>query len=264
MAVKGILLPGLALTLALSARPAAASLVEDPDFCADRPGLATGSCTVALGRIQLETSFAEWSLTTDHGARVEEWDLLSTRVRYGLGQRTDLHFSFVPLVIDQVRQAQERQTTRSLGDLSLALKHRFTSEVAPISIAAMPSITLPTESSSWEWAVLIPVEGAINSTASWTLTPEGSWSADANGAGHHVRFAVSASLGLSLGPIWSIAMDSQLSQKRDGGKTMKGIVVGLSAAVMATQNIQLDAEVDFGLTSDTPNVRIATGGAIRF
>ncbi len=37
----------------------------------------------------------------------------------------------------------------------------------------------------------------------------------------------------------------------------------MSAAVMATQNIQLDAEVDFGLSA-APDVRIATGAAIRF
>ncbi len=258
--VRGTL---LGLALALGAAPAAAS-ATDPDFCADRPGLATGTCTVAADRIQLETSFAEWSLSSDQGVREEEWALLSTKLRYGLGPKTDLHVSIVPLVINQVREAGARESTQSLGDVGLALKHRFTSEEALVSIAAMPSITMPTDSSGWQAAILIPVEGGINSAASWTLTPEVAWNADADGGGHHPRFALSASVGLSLSSRWSIALDAQASRERDDGSTLEEVGVGLSAAVMATQNIQLDAEIDFGLTSDTPDVRVATGAAIRF
>ena len=249
---------GLAALLVLTA-PAAAG-AEAPDFCSDRPGLTTGTCLAAPGTFQLETSFAEWSRSD--GA--EELALGSSRLRYGVDGRTDLHLAITP----HVRVHEEGATEHGIGDLSIAVKHVVTRADASVAIAIMPFVKLPTGSRAlsnrrWEGGLLLPVEAPLSGAWSVTLTPEINWSADSDGDGHHARYALAATLGVDLSRRWSASLDGLVAREKDGTTLHEG-VASVSLAFLASPTLRFDAQADAGLTRDTPDIKLTSGFAVRF
>ncbi|MEO7503643.1 MAG: transporter [Sphingomicrobium sp.] len=249
-----------AFLLLLMAAPAAAA--DPPAFCTDRPGLATGTCTAAAGTFQLESSLAEWS-RSDTG---RELRLGPSVLRYGFDDRTEVQLGFTPF--DQVRTFGAARH-RGVGDVTVAFKHRFSDPDAATSIALLPFVKLPTArdpigNGRWEGGLLVPMQAPLAGPLSLTLTPEADWNANGDGNGHHARLSSAASLGLTLSPRWSAALDGQVGRERDGGVTAWDATVGLSAAFLATPTLQLDSEVDVGLTSGTPETTLKTGVSARF
>ncbi len=248
------------LLLALPAAPAAAA--DPPAFCTDRPGLATGTCTAAAGSFQLETSLAEWSRSDAD----RELLLGPSILRYGFDDRTEVQLGLTPF--DHIRTIGGARHS-GFGDVTVALKHRFSDPDAATSIAVMPFVKLPTArdpigNGRWEGGLLVPMQTPLGGPLSLTLTPEADWNADGDGNGHHARLSSAASLGLTLSPRWSAALDGQVGRERDGGVTAWDATVGLSAAFLTTPTFQLDTEVDFGLTSATPGTTLKTGFSARF
>lgn len=246
-----------------------ASAAEGADFCSDRPGLSTGSCTAAPGTFQLETSLVEWSTSRADGIRLDEWAIGSTRLRYGIGEATDLHLALAPLVLTREHGPGGTDTQSGAGDVSLAVKHRLTPDSAAIAVAVMPFVKVPTASKAigngrWEGGILVPIDAGLSGPWSLTLTPEVDWNADAEGDGRHARLAIAATLGVELGPRWAASIDGMVGRERDGGETIREAAASVSVAFLARPAMQLDVQADVGLARDTPDARLTTGIAFRF
>ena len=254
----------LLLLIAVQARAA-----DPPDLCTDRPGLATGTCTAAAGTVQIESSFVEWSRTDAGGMRTDDLLLGPSTLRFGLDGRSEIQLGIVPFHQTRTSGGGSAETHGGFGDMTIAFKHRFSDAAATSSIAVMPFVKLPTArdpigNGQWEGGLLVPMQTPLAGPLSLILTPEADWKANGNGTGHHARLSSAVSLGLSLGPRWSTAIDAQAGRERDAGITAWDATVGPSVTFLATPTFQLDSEVDFGLTQGTPATTLKTGFSARF
>ena len=246
------------------------AMAADPaEFCADRPGLTTGTCTAAAGTFQLESSFIDWSRSRGDGEEDEETVIGSSRLRYGIDDRTDIHLTFDPYIRTHDSGPDGSHTDHGAGDLSVAVKHRFTPDDAPLDVAVMCFVKVPTASRPignrrWEGGLLLPVQAELGGPLSLTLTPEIDWNADGDGHGHHAAWSLAASLGMAITTNLSASIDGLIARERDGGATAHEAVAAMSLAYLASSTVQLDVQAAFGLSHDAADVALSSGIAFRF
>lgn len=257
------------VALALVLTPAVGAAQELAEFCSDRPGLATGTCTAAAGRFQLESSSAEWSSSRSSGTREDEIAFAASTLRYGISDRTDLHLSWTPYIHRRERSPEGVDRHQGAGDVEIGLKHRLTGGGGAVDVALMPFLKLPAArrpigNRRVEVGMLLPIDASLGGPWSLTLTPEIDWNADGDGDGHHARLAGAASLGFELSSRWSLALDGMVARERDQGETVHDAIMGLSLALMVTPTLQLDVEADVGLSREAPDLQLLSGVAFRF
>ena len=91
MKLGGIFIGATALALSSAARAA-----DDEPICADRPGKATPTCTVAPGKTQVEVGLVDWSHDRADGASSESLTVGDTAVKFGLTDRLHIEFDLTP------------------------------------------------------------------------------------------------------------------------------------------------------------------------
>lgn len=237
---------------------------QSADFCADRPGLATGTCIASPGSIQIETSFVEWGIAKSRSENTREYAIGATRLRFGLGNNADVQVAFTPFARSHT---SGENAENGVGDVYVGAKYRYHGDVA-VQLAALAFVKLPVAkeplgNGDVEFGLLLPMDASLTGPWSLTVTPEVDWNANEDRSGRHARLAIAGSIGFAVADDWSIALDGLFGRERDR-TTRQEAVVGLSVAHQIRTNIQLDAEVDFGLTSDDPDIRLVTGFAARF
>lgn len=243
---------------------AAASVNASPEFCAERPGLATGTCVVAIGAVQTETSLVEWGRSKQGSEVTREYSIGATRLRFGISENADLQVAFTPF---NHSKTSGDGSARSVGDVFLGAKYHYFSNTK-IQLAALPFIKLPVAKEpignrKVEFGLLMPVDILLSELWSLTLTPEMDLNANEDRGGHHARMAIAGSIGLDIADDWTVALDGLFGTERDRSTTQDA-AIGVSIAHQLRPNVQLDAEADFGLTSDAPDLRLGTGFAARF
>ena len=251
--------------------PSAAAAEEYPDpICADRPGKATGTCTVAPGHLQLETGLASWSLSKDSGARATSLTLGETVIKYGLGDRTELGVDITPYTRTSTRAGGVKASASGFGDTTFQLKHRITADNAPVEIALLPAVKLPTAkhdigNGKVEAALLLPVSyGMPHSKLSIGATPEIDWLVDADGHGHHAAMAQVVTLGWQAARRLTLSAELWGQWDWDPAVTTRQYSIDGSVAFAASNDVQLDAGANLGLNRNTPDLEIYAGASIRF
>lgn len=259
----------LIASAALLAQSPAAAADEEP-ICADRPGKATGTCTVPAGMVQVETGLFTWARDRAGGVRTDELTIGETALVFGVSDRLHIQLSVAPHGEVRTRGAGAVERISGFGDVGIAAKYRLTGETAPVQLALNPYMKLPAAkrplgNGKVEGGVVAPVEWALPRTAlSLTLSPELAVNADADGSGHHLGTAQAISLGAELSSRFSVSADLWASWDFDPTGTVRQYSIGPSAAYLLSNNLQIDAGVDFGLNRDTPDVEIYSGFAVRF
>lgn len=251
--------------------PSAAAAQADPaPICADRPGKATGTCTVAPGHFQLEASLADWSLSKDSGARETSLTLGETVIKYGIGDRTEIAVDITPYTRTSLRAGGVRANASGFGDTTVQLKHRITAEDAPVEIALLPAVKIPTAkhdigNGKVEAALLVPIGYSIpNSKLSIGATPEIDWLDDADGHGRHAAMAQVVTLGWQATQRLTLSAELWGQWDWDPAGTIRQYSLDGSIAFAASNDVQLDVGLNFGLNRNTPDFELYAGAAIRF
>jgi hypothetical protein len=247
---------------ALLAVGASAAAADQSPICADRPGKATGTCTVPARKWQVETGLADWTLQKDGSERDTSLVVGETTVKYGLTDSADVEVDVSPW--------QRSGGARGVGDVRFIYKQRLTAADAPVQVAARPFVKAPTAKHSlgngkWEAGLLVPIGYAIpGSPFSLALTPEIDWAADPDGRGHHAAMAQVAAVG------WAASDRLNLSGELWGawdwdplGTTRQASADG-SLAYLLGNDVQLDAGANFGLNRATPDLELYGGISFRF
>lgn len=239
---------------------------DELGFCADRPGLATGTCIVPVGKVQLETSFVDWSRTRSSGDTETSTLVGASRLRIGLREGSDLQIAFTPYADIRLRGG-EKDHVSGVGDVTVAVKQSLVGR-ATWSVALLPFAKLPVAKRSLgngklEVGLLLPLEIDLGDSLSLTLTPEADLNADSDGDGYHLRAAIAGSLGVALDERWTVAVDGLWARERDDG-LFREAAIGLSVARQIGDHAQVDAEVNAGLDSGSPDWRLVSGFAVRF
>jgi hypothetical protein len=260
---------GLLGALAILAISSPASAGEEEPICADRPGLATATCTVPAGMVQVESGIV---LVRDRsgGIRAHEAVLGETAIVYGVTDRLHIQLDLTPYARLRERQGGDVERASGFGDLVLSFKYRPTSDDALVQIAVNPFVRFPTASRSLgngkvEGGIIVPIEWDIPRTSlSLTFIPEVALLADSDGSGHHLAIVQAAGIGADLSSRLSVALDLWGQWDLDPAGTIRQYAIGPSAAFLLSNDMQVDAGVDFGLNRHTSDVTVYSGIAVRF
>ncbi|HEX6072261.1 MAG TPA: transporter [Sphingomicrobium sp.] len=246
------------------------AVAQDEPICAARPGKSTPACTVPAGRFQLETGLADWSLQKGGGERDTSLAIGETTFKYGLTDRSDIEVDVTPWQRTTSRAGGIRDRASGFGDVTVAYKHRLTGSGAPVDVAALPFVKVPTAkrplgNRKWEAGLLIPIGYAIpKSPLGIGLTPELDWVVDADGNGHHLAMVQVASLGWQASDKLNLSAEIWGRWDWDPAGTTKQASVDGSVAYVVNAKLQLDAGFNIGLNRQTPDVELYLGIARQF
>lgn len=254
----------------LASAASAAWAQEAEPICADRPGLATPTCTVPPGKVQVETTFVAWASDRSAGVRTDELAVGESALKLGLTDRFHVEMVVSPYVRSRVREGGFSETVSGFGDLLLAAKYRLTRDDLPVQVAVKPFVKIPTAKRTLgngkaEGGIVIPIAYAIpGSQLSLGLSPELGLVADGDGAGHHLAMAQVAGLGIPLSPRLSVSVEAAAAWDWDPAGTVRQYALSGSAAYLLSNDVQLDAGAVVGLNRETPNLEVYSGIALRF
>lgn len=238
--------------------------------CADRPGKANGVCTVPAGHVQVETGLIDWTRDRSSGERSDFMTLGASAIKFGLSTRAHVEIDVAPFAILRTSQAGSTSRLSGIGDTTLRMKLRLTADGAPVEIAAMPFVKLPTArhglgNGKFEGGIAVPVSHAIgNSGATLTLGPELDLLADSDDSGRHVALANVVNIGAPLTDRLSVGAELWGCWDFDSAGTSRQASADAVVALLATSELQLDAGLNAGLKRDTPDVELYAGVSKRF
>jgi hypothetical protein len=251
------------------ATPAAAGSISDP-ICTDRPGHNSATCAAPKGHWQVETSLADWSVTKAGGVRASDLSIGATAIKYGVAPGLHLEVAIEPYVRHHEREATGSTTVTGFGDVAIKAKREISTSSENIGMALYPFVKLPTASKrigngKVEGGLVIPLSLAIaNTPLSLATSPELDLVADADGRGYHWGMAHALALGWSVTERLSLAGEVWGAWDWDDGATTRQATIGGNSAFKLSDNAQIDAQVDFGLARDTPDVALSGGVSLRF
>jgi len=260
----------LAALAAIWIGTAAAAAVDGDPICADRPGAATPACTVPAGMVQIESTFAGWAKDTSGGVRSHSLSVGDTAVKFGLTDRLHVEVQVAPYVRESAREGGVRETLSGFGDMGLAAKYRLTADDAPVQLALYPYLKIPTArrplgNGKAEGGLIVPIEYGIPRTVlTLGLSPQIELVADEDARGHHAAMTQVAGLGASLTDRLSASAELWASWDWDPAGTVRQYGLAGSAALLLSNDVQVDAGFGIGLNRAAPDLELYSGIAFRF
>ena len=238
-------------------------------ICTDRPTKANAVCTVPSGAIQVESAPVAWSLTEAGGVRTGLVTVGGIVVKFGLDDSSDLQIGASPLIVAKVREGGSADKISGFGDIQLRYKRRLSGADAKVQVAVIPFVKLPTAkrgigNGKVEGGVALPISLAAGQAATLTFGPELDLLADADGHGRHaaivnlVNFAAPVAPRLTaIGEVWT-------NFNFDPAGTVKQASLDSALAYAVSNQAQLDAGANLGLTRDSADVELYGGVSVRF
>lgn len=256
----------------IAASPAAAQEVVPGDgaICADRPGLASSTCTVAPGRIQVELA-VDWSFQDDGDARTDTILSGDTVVRVGLDNRTEVQVGWTAFghVRDRVRTPAGTAVDRAsgTGDAFVGLR-RGLYERGSFTVAAQGRVSLPVGgraigAGDWGAELIIPL-GLERERFELYLTPAIAAATDADGDGRHAAYGLTAGGSYFLTDRLSAVLDLAIRRDEDPLGHTTETLLGLALSYEIDRDFQIDAGAVIGLNRDSPDLELYAGVARRF
>ena len=238
-----------------------------PPICTDRPTKANAICTVPEGKIQIETSAIGWSLTEADGSETRVLSVGSSFVKLGLSGRSDLQVGLTPYVQLTTKGGGVRDRVSGFGDVVVRYKHRLTRDDAKVQVGIIPFAKVPTAkrpigNRKVEGGLAVPISFALTSPVTMTLGPEVDLLAD--GSGRHVALVNLVNISGPVAPRLTLAGELWTNFNFNPAGTIKQASADAALAYAVSDNLQLDAGANFGLTRETTDVEVYAGASIRF
>lgn len=263
--------PRWALAAWLAVLPCAAQ-AEGRDYCPDRPGLDTPACTIAPGKLSVETSLADWTLDNQPDARTDTVLIGDTVVRIGIGNAVEARVGWTPFGSVRTRDRVTGAIDRAgrVGDVTLGVKANLSHPDGDgFSIAVLPYATLPVGrtpvgAGDWGAGLLVPVSYSLSDAVQLEATPEVDAAVDADGRGRHTAYGSALGVGWKL--VEPVTLTGEIQAIRDddpAGHTTQTLAA-LSVAYSAADDLQFDVAAITGLNRDSPDVELIAGVARRF
>jgi hypothetical protein len=225
----------------------------------DRPDVTESPYTVDAGHVQVEFSFAEWG----KGSGVEETNVLPFIAKVGLTNSADLQFGFGPY--NRLRAGG--RTDEGASDATVRLKvNLFGNDGGDVAFGVMPFVSFPVGANAFtadaaEGGVILPL--AVNLPAGFDLTTMAEFDFVRDGSGGRDTLLLhTASLGHDLTDKLGMYVEYAGIVDLDGDQKYEAYAdVGLTYKV--TDDVQLDAGVNVGLTAAAEDLRVFAGMTVR-
>lgn len=246
-----------------------ATQAADAPICTDRPAKANSVCTVSSGRIQVETNVLSWSRTENRGVVTRTFSVGSSLVKFGLDDRSDLQLGFTPFVRTSVSEAGQRESLSGFGDVVVRYKHRLNNDGDPVQVALVPFVKLPTArrgigNRKVEGGLAAPISFPLAGPVTATLGTEIDLVADGDGDGRHAALVNLVNLSASVAPRLTLAGELWTNFNFDPAGTVRQASADAALAYAISDDFQVDAGANLGLTRATPDVELYAGFSIRF
>jgi len=263
---------GLFLTIAVAVLVASgpAAAADNDPICADRPSKSTGPCTVPKGQWQIETGLVDWTQDRSDGVTTDTAAWGSTAIKYGIGSKADVELWLTPLETMSEHVGGTHEHHSSFGDMLVRMKYALTADNAPVQVALDPFVKFPTANhrlgnGKVEGGLLVPVQIPIAKSAfTLSLDPELDLQANGDGSGRHLATEQVVNFGVQASDKVNVSTEIWAMWNWDPAGAGKQVSWDVAAAYLPTQNLQLDAGANFGLSSQTPDLELYTGVSIRF
>ncbi len=241
------------------------------EMSTDRPDKTESPYTVDAGHLQLEMDLANFTLESEDGVRTRTWNIAPVNLKVGLLNNADLQVVFDSYLHEQVddQAAQTRETTSGVGDVNVRLKmNLWGNDGGLTSFAMMPFVKVPTHSrglgnDAVEGGVIFPLAVALPGNWDMGLMTEFDFLRNEAGSGDHTEFINMITFGHDIvgklaGYVEFFSSVSTERQSRWVGTVDLGLTYGL------TENIQLDAGCNIGVTRSADDVQPFVGLSVRF
>ena len=256
--------------VSIAALFATGASAREREYCPERPGIDTPACTMAPGKISVETAIADWTRDDQPGSREDNILFGDTLVRVGVSDTIEARVGWTPFGHDRMRDDTGVDTVNGIGDVSLGLKANLHDpDGSGFSVAVLPFVTLPVGRSSigagdWGAGFLVPVTYELSDTLSLDLTPEIDAAVDQDGNGRHLAYSAAAGLAYKLNKDFTLTGEMQALRDDDPEEHATQTVAALSLAWAASDDLQFDVLGAAGLNDHTPDARVYAGISRRF
>lgn len=249
--------------------PAPAELMRE--LSTDRPDKTESPYTVDAGHFQVEMDLANLTLDRADGVRTRTWNLASANFKVGLLNNVDLEVVFDGYVRESVEDRGAETTTRTsgVGDLTVRLKTNFWgNDGGPTAFGMMPFLKIPTNShglgnNAVEGGVIFPL--AVSLPGGWDvgLMTEFDFLRNEENASYHVEFINSITFSHDIvGKLGGYVEFFTNISTESGARWVATVDLGLTYGL--TDNIQLDAGCNIGVTRSADDLQPFIGISVRF
>jgi hypothetical protein len=246
------------------------------EMSTDRPDRTESPYTVDAGRMQVETdvlnySYDRYNSARDH-TRVETVAIAPFNLKIGLCNSTD--FQVVVPTYTSIRThdtaARRVRHDRGFGDLITRVKVNFWgNDGGDTALGVIPFVKWPTSSggvgnNSVEGGVILPLAVALPHGWDMGTMVETDFNCDNDGSGHHAEVITSITVSHSIAGQLSgyVEFFNNLSTEHRGTPWIATADFGVTYRL--TEDIQLDAGINIGLTRAADDMNPFVGISVRF
>lgn len=245
------------------------------DMSTDRPDQTESPYTVDAGHFQIEADIVKYTYDrykkNGENVRTKTWNVAPVNLKAGLTNSTDLQV-VLDNYLDQTtsdKVAGTREEIDGFGDVTIRLKHNFWgNDGGDTAFALMPYVKLPTNSNDLgnndvEGGLIAPLGIDLGGGYGLGLMTQLDVLKDADDDGYHPSFINTATFAVEwteqLGTYYEIFTE----KSTDGGEDWV-VSFDTGATYALTENIQLDAGINIGVTESADDYQPFVGTTFRF
>jgi len=244
------------------------------EFNSNRPDTTEGPYTVDAGHVQLEASFAEYTLVHDEGTpfgtRTQTVSVAPLTVRVGVLNQVEVDVIASPYIYQRSQTGSATAYTHGFGDMTLrAAINLWGDDGGTTAFGLIPFVQLPTASTSSglgtgrvQGGLILPFQ--LNLPHDWGIGAMLEFDALRDDANTDYGFDV----------VQSVVLSHEIVTHIEGFVEYVGIAphdLGVSyqaffdtgVSFQLTENLEVDCAVNVGLSKDTPDYTVVAGFAVR-
>ena len=247
------------------------------DLTTDRPDTTETPFTIDAGHVQIESTILGFSRSARDGAGVvtDATELATTNIRIGLTNAVEAGFVWQPYGTARTHDDPAGSVRQSgIGGLELRGKINLWGndtfgKPGSSALGLLPFVVFPTDRHNGvspefaEGGLIVPYAVKLTDKLGLGINAGVSWSKDDAASDYHAEYLASASLGVEwsekLGTFYEVAGRFNTDDPR--GDT---VVLGTGVTYRLSRNLQLDAGVNFGVSSAADRFNPFIGVAVRF
>lgn len=242
------------------------------ELSTDRPDQTESPFTVDAGHFQIEADLFVYTRDTNSAddTRTESFNLFVPNLKVGLLNNVDLQI--IPEVYNVVRTTPKGGSTKErsgFGDITVRVKVNFWgNDSGKTAFAMMPFIKFPTNqnnlgNNSIEGGIIFPLGIALSDRWDLGMMTEFDFNKNEVDFGYNLGFVNSVTLGYAINSRWSTYFELFTEKTTEKGSDFIATFdTGLK--YLLTENIQLDAGVNIGLTQAADDFQPFVGLSMRF
>lgn len=248
------------------------------EMTTDRPDMTESPFTVDAGHIQIESNLFAYARSRPDmdGAISDTYEFATTNVRIGLTNNTEVNIVWQPYGITSTRLRSPLTTSRDTGMGGIDLRGKInlwgndSFDTMGSALALLPYISLPTDRKNGispehvEGGLIVPLTLKLSDKFDLGLNAGASWIRNDDKAGYHTEYLASAALAYAwtdkLGTYYEVAANFHGDDPRGSDV----VVLGTGITYAVTDNLQLDAGMNFGVTAASDRFNPFIGISQRF